>query len=278
MPETELSSPRPVEDNVSIRVRCRCRLRWTVRPVPRWPVAALPGPRAAGGRRRAGLQKGEESCNEPRIVQAHEPPMSLRSDSVTGTRQDWQEIDNRPDRRARVEAPTSPPESPLRLARRHRNWTLERVVSEIDSHLGGSGVTASLLSAWERGARRTSPRYRAALCAIYGLPPETLFAHQDHGLVVSRILWMEHQIRSCPSREGVPPASRKTPWCRSTSWQVPSGPERSTLRVCSEHGPRFLANLWQMALRAEGEDALCLVELRGFEPLTPCMPCKCSAS
>ena len=25
-------------------------------------------------------------------------------------------------------------------------------------------------------------------------------------------------------------------------------------------------------------DAKCLVELRGFEPLTPCMPCKCSAS
>jgi transcriptional regulator with XRE-family HTH domain len=107
--------------------------------------------------------------------------MSLLADSVTGTRQDWQEIDNRPDRRVRVEAPTSPPESPLRLARRHRNWTLERVVSEIDSHLGGSGVTASLLSAWERGTRRTSPRYRAALCAIYDLPPETLFAHQDHG-------------------------------------------------------------------------------------------------
>jgi hypothetical protein len=28
-----------------------------------------------------------------------------------------------------------------------------------------------------------------------------------------------------------------------------------------------------MAFRAVGEDALCLVELRGFEPLTPCMPC-----
>jgi len=40
----------------------------------------------------------------------------------------------------------------------------------------------------------------------------------------------------------------------------------------SSHEPRFLANLWQMVLRAEGEDALCLVELRGFEPLTPCMP------
>jgi hypothetical protein len=40
----------------------------------------------------------------------------------------------------------------------------------------------------------------------------------------------------------------------------------------SGHGPRFLANLWQMALRAGVEVALCLVELRGFEPLTPCMP------
>jgi transposase-like protein len=40
----------------------------------------------------------------------------------------------------------------------------------------------------------------------------------------------------------------------------------------SGHKPRFLANLRQMARRAEGEDALCLVELRGFEPLTPCMP------
>jgi hypothetical protein len=40
----------------------------------------------------------------------------------------------------------------------------------------------------------------------------------------------------------------------------------------SDHGPRFLANLWQMALRAGVEVALCLVELRGFEPLTPCMP------
>jgi transcriptional regulator with XRE-family HTH domain len=80
-----------------------------------------------------------------------------------------------------VEARTTPAASPLRLARRHRNWTLDRVVSEIDGHLGGSGVTASLVSAWERGTRRTSPRYRAALCAIYGQPPETLFAHQDLG-------------------------------------------------------------------------------------------------
>jgi transcriptional regulator with XRE-family HTH domain len=145
----------------------------------RWSAGRGRPPQAAA--LRASLEESEERCSELRIVQAHEPQVSLLSDSVTGTRQDWQEIDNRPDRRVRVEAPTASPESPLRLARRHRNWTLERVVSEIDSHLGGSGVTASLLSAWERGTRRTSPRYRAALCAIYGQPPETLFAHQDHG-------------------------------------------------------------------------------------------------
>jgi len=34
-----------------------------------------------------------------------------------------------------------------------------------------------------------------------------------------------------------------------------------------------LANLWQAALSGSPADALCLVELRGFEPLTPCMPC-----
>jgi hypothetical protein len=49
-------------------------------------------------------------------------------------------------------------------------------------------------------------------------------------------------------------------------------PHRSAQRVFEGHGPRFLANLWQMALRAGVEVALCLVELRGFEPLTPCMP------
>jgi transcriptional regulator with XRE-family HTH domain len=42
-------------------------------------------------------------------------------------------------------------------------------------------VTESLVSAWERGRRRTSLRYRAALCEIYGQPPEVLFAFQDAG-------------------------------------------------------------------------------------------------
>jgi hypothetical protein len=34
----------------------------------------------------------------------------------------------------------------------------------------------------------------------------------------------------------------------------------------------FLANLWQTALRAKVGATLRLVELTGFEPLTPCMP------
>ena len=34
----------------------------------------------------------------------------------------------------------------------------------------------------------------------------------------------------------------------------------------------LLADCWQTTLRGWAGDALCLVELRGFEPLTPCMP------
>ena len=62
-------------------------------------------------------------------------------------------------------------------------------------------------------------------------------------------------------------------WCwRSLSrpWRAGRAAQRS--ECSSGHGRRFLANLWQMALRAREKDALCLVELRGFEPLTPCMP------
>src|SRR5918992_6321741 len=71
-----------------------------LRRVNRLPVTAmwLPG-------RRAGLEESEASCNEPRTVQAHEPQMSLLSDSVAGTRQDWHEIDNRADRRVRWKCP-----------------------------------------------------------------------------------------------------------------------------------------------------------------------------
>lgn len=70
--------------------------------------------------------------------------------------------------------------SPLRRARRNRNWTLEDAVAEVDRAChGSSGATPSLLSAWERGKVRTSLRYRKILCELYGLPPEMLFAHQD---------------------------------------------------------------------------------------------------
>lgn len=71
--------------------------------------------------------------------------------------------------------------SPLRRARLARNATLEQVVEALDLRApgGSSGVTASMLSGWERGRRRTTARHRAALCDLYGQPVEVLFAHQD---------------------------------------------------------------------------------------------------
>ena len=48
---------------------------------------------------------------------------------------------------------------------------------------------------------------------------------------------------------------------RSAAWSVTEVTHSETL-----------ANLWQAALNGSPADALCLVELRGFEPLTPCMP------
>jgi integrase len=63
----------------------------------------------------------------------------------------------------------------------------------------------------------------------------------------------------------------------SGCWRSLSRPFRRSRTAqhteCSrDYGPRCLANLWQPALKAVGEDTLCLVELRGFEPLTPCTP------
>jgi hypothetical protein len=49
-------------------------------------------------------------------------------------------------------------------------------------------------------------------------------------------------------------------------------PPLNTARVRTATG-RVSGNLWQMAFRAGVKVALRLVELRGFEPLTPCMPC-----
>jgi transcriptional regulator with XRE-family HTH domain len=75
-------------------------------------------------------------------------------------------------------------DSPLRQARKAQNWTLERLVEEIDLHTPGghSGVTPSMVSGWELGRHTTSIGHRKTLCEIYGQPPDGLFAHQDEGL------------------------------------------------------------------------------------------------
>jgi transcriptional regulator with XRE-family HTH domain len=76
-------------------------------------------------------------------------------------------------------------DSPLRQARRARNWTLERLVEEIElrSPGGHSGVTPSMVSGWELGRHTTSIGHRTMLCDIFGQPPDALFAHQDEALV-----------------------------------------------------------------------------------------------
>jgi Domain of unknown function (DUF4386) len=50
-------------------------------------------------------------------------------------------------------------------------------------------------------------------------------------------------------------------------------PALVTLCVGAATLGHLLADCWQTTLRAGVGDAKCLVELRGFEPLTPCMPC-----
>jgi transcriptional regulator with XRE-family HTH domain len=72
-----------------------------------------------------------------------------------------------------------PYSSRLRRERQRRNWILADVVREIDVRLKDSGVTESLVSAWELGKHRTSARYRAVLCEVFNLPAEALFADQD---------------------------------------------------------------------------------------------------
>lgn len=75
-------------------------------------------------------------------------------------------------------------DSPLREARKGRNWTLERLAEEIDLRTPGghSGVTPSMLSGWELGRHTTSISHRVMLCEIFGQPPDVLFAHQDERL------------------------------------------------------------------------------------------------
>jgi hypothetical protein len=57
---------------------------------------------------------------------------------------------------------------------------------------------------------------------------------------------------------------------RTVSSKVPK--PVSTHGVLADAVSETLANLWQATLSGSAADALCLVELRGFEPLTPCMP------
>lgn len=79
---------------------------------------------------------------------------------------------------------TGPRISPLRAARKARNWTLEGLVEQFDLRTDGghSGVTPSMISGWELGKHTTSLGHRKTLCEIYGKPVDVLFSHQDESL------------------------------------------------------------------------------------------------
>ncbi|MEG8184183.1 XRE family transcriptional regulator [Nocardia terpenica] len=71
--------------------------------------------------------------------------------------------------------------SPLRIARKQRDATLEQVCADLDakSATGSCGITPSMLSGWERALHVTSNGYRTLLSDYYQQPAEILFAHQD---------------------------------------------------------------------------------------------------
>lgn len=92
--------------------------------------------------------------------------------------------------------------SPLRRERKRRLATLEQVCEDLDERSadGSSGVTASMLSLWERGQRTTSIRYRKMLANYYGVPAGDLFAHQDRELTADaetpRLLAGHHDLHA----------------------------------------------------------------------------------
>jgi transcriptional regulator with XRE-family HTH domain len=100
-------------------------------------------------------------------------------------------------------------DSPLCRARRTRNWTLERLVEEIDLRTPGghSGVTPSMVSGWELGRDTTSIGHRAMLCGIFGQAPDELFAHQDESLVGQSV---EPCRRAARARRRSPCRERQT--------------------------------------------------------------------
>jgi transcriptional regulator with XRE-family HTH domain len=91
--------------------------------------------------------------------------------------------------------------SPLRRARLAKSLTLEGVCAELDQRANGnSGVTPSMLSAWELGRHATRVKFRTRLADYYGQPVEALFAHQDRQLTTAAetpsLLVSHHNLRN----------------------------------------------------------------------------------
>jgi transcriptional regulator with XRE-family HTH domain len=82
----------------------------------------------------------------------------------------------------------------IRRAREARNWSQNRLVSEIElyarQHALSVASTASLkvyVSEWENGRRNVSPPYTAILRTVFGLTDAELFGHHPRGLAVHTV-------------------------------------------------------------------------------------------
>jgi hypothetical protein len=96
--------------------------------------------------------------------------------------------------------------------------------------------------------------------------------------------WARHALMARPGRVGLAAApgqgragleilQGETLTTALASGEAPKLPESvSAQSVLMDASSEILANLWQATAEGNPADALCLVELRGFEPLTPCMP------
>ena len=135
-------------------------------------------------------------------------------------------------------------DSPLRRARKARNWTLERTVEEIDLRTPGghSGVTPSMLSGWELGRHVTSIGHRAMLCEIFGQPPDALFAHQDEQLASGQ--------PPRPQRPGARSPATTRPGCPGSFSAATSGKRKPTPTAgrhyphAKRHDDKAIATVW----------------------------------
>jgi hypothetical protein len=203
-------------------------------PLPRHPLAAC---LRAGGHRRRASASGLVGDHRPRTDRAREALHTIRAAAR-------QALEGLHDTVATLREGTDPPVRRPGLA-----W-----LEELTGLAGGAGVQVQLAVL---GSPRPLPP--AVDQAGYRLVQETLanvLHHAEAATVKVRLVYGEDDLTVQVDGDGRSPAAGRPP--ERVGLLRPASRER---------------HLWQTTLSVRAAVALCLVELRGFEPLTPCMPC-----